>query len=59
MGSPMTLSHLILSALLTKSSRANDRERYKAKGTLYMLNYDPQVPNFSPFCSTIARFPDN
>ena len=25
----------------------------------YMLSYYPQVPNFTPFCSTIARFPDN
>ena len=37
----------------------NDLECYKAKGTIYMLNYDPWVPNFTPFCFTIARFPDN
>ena len=24
-----------------------------------MLNYYPRVPNFTPFCSMIARFPDN
>ncbi len=29
------------------------------KGTLYMLKYYPRVPNFTPCCSTIARFPDN
>ncbi len=37
----------------------NDLELKKAKGTLYMLKYYPRVPNFTPFCSTIARFPDN
>ncbi len=36
----------------------NDLECYKAKGTPDMLNYYPWIPNFTPFCSTIARFPD-
>ncbi len=32
---------------------------YKGKGSLYMFNYHPQAPNFTPFCSAIACFPDN
>ncbi len=38
---------------------SNDLERQKAKGTPYMLNKYPQPPNFTPFCPTIALFPDN
>ena len=36
-----------------------DLERYNAKGTPYMSRYYPRVPNYTPFCSTIARIPDN
>ncbi len=37
----------------------NDIEWYKTKGTPYMLNNYPWVPNFIPFCTKIALFPDN
>ena len=36
-----------------------DLECYKAKGIPYMMNCYPRVPHFTPFCSKIARFPDN
>ncbi len=36
-----------------------DLERYEAKGNLYMLNYDPQDPNFTLYYSMSALFPDN
>ncbi len=63
------MPHATALALLTQSSRAKNRkyngwpqsdlERYKARGTLYILNYCPPVPNFTPCRSTIARFPHN
>ncbi len=36
-----------------------DLELKKAKGTQYIYYNKPPVPNLTPFCSTIARFPDN
>ncbi len=39
--------------------RQNKPECYKVKGTPYMLNYCPFVPNFTRYRFTIVRFPDN
>ena len=36
----------------------NDSECHKAKGSPNMWNCYPRVSNFTPFSSTIARFPD-
>ncbi len=43
---------------LAKDKAACSHFAQKAKGTPYMLYKYPRVPNFTPFCSTIARFPD-
>ncbi len=37
----------------------NDLNHIPDKSYLYTLNTYPRGPNFTPFCSTVARFPDN
>ena len=37
----------------------NDLKHYTVKGISYIFHKKPWVPNFTPLCSTIARFPHN
>ena len=57
-------SYLLLGPKLRKTASALKDAKMtlnakRSKVPIYMLNDYPRVPNFTPFCSTIARFPDN